>query len=144
MLCLQFDIMEDDDYILSICALILATAYHLNSRRKRKRTWVRPWLGRRKVHGAYHALTQELAEEDPQSFLNFARMDKNDFDDLLKMVSPLIKRRNTCMREAISAAERLSLTLRYLATGKMRTNFKIFISCRFQLKQDRYCSTITI
>ena len=63
-------------------------------------------------------------------------MDKNDFDDLLKMVSPLIKRRNTCMGEAISAAERLSLTLRYLATDKMRKNFKIFISCSFKKKID--------
>ena len=53
-------------------------------------------------------------------------MDKTDFDDLLKMVSPLFKRRNTFMREAI----RLSLTLRYLATGKMRK--KKFISSTFQ------------
>jgi hypothetical protein len=84
-----------------------------------KRTRCRPWLRRRKEHDAYHALSKELAEEDPHGFLNFVRIDKSD-DDLLEMVSPLIKRRDTCTREAIFAAERLSLTLRYLATGKMR------------------------
>lgn len=83
-------------------------------------TWVRPLFGRRKEHGAYHALSKELAEEDPQGFLNFVKMDKNDFDDLLRMISLVIKRKNACIREAISPAERLSLTLRYLATGEFK------------------------
>lgn len=34
------------------------------------------------------------------------------------MVTPIIKREDTVMREAISPAERLSVTLRYLATGE--------------------------
>lgn len=96
----------------------MTAAYHLKNRRRRRGTWARPWLGRRKEHGAYHALSKELAEEDPQGFLNFVRMDTKDFDDILQMISPVIKRKNTCMQEAISLAERLSLTLRYLATGK--------------------------
>ena len=47
-------------------------------------------------------------------------MDQMEFDELIQKVSPIIRRRDTTMREAISPAERLSLTLRYLATG---TNF---------------------
>ena len=53
----------------------------------------------------------ELSSEDP-SFSNFVRMDVNDFE-----VTPYIERNDTNMREAISVSERLSLTLRFLATG---------------------------
>ena len=60
---------------------------------------------------------QELYEEDQQGFKNFLRMDSSAFEDLLSKVSPIIHRQDTNMREAISASERLSITLRYLATG---------------------------
>ena len=39
------------------------------------------------------------------------------FEHLLSLVGPRITKTNTRMREAISAAERLTLTLRYLASG---------------------------
>jgi len=44
-------------------------------------------------------------------------MDTATFEELLEKVTPLIEKRNTSLRESISAAERLSLTLRHLATG---------------------------
>ena len=40
------------------------------------------------------------------------------FNELLEMVTPLIKRRDTLMRNSISPAERLALILRFLATGE--------------------------
>ena len=39
---------------------------------------------------------------------------------LLSLVEPRIRRKNTNMRNAISADERLTLTLRYLASGSMQ------------------------
>ena len=39
------------------------------------------------------------------------------FQHLLSLVGPLIKKKDTRMRNAISPAERLTLTLRYLASG---------------------------
>ena len=39
------------------------------------------------------------------------------FDHLLSMVGPRIKKKDTRMREAIGPAERLTLTLRYSASG---------------------------
>ena len=59
---------------------------------------------------------KELASEDPQSFRNFIRMDKQDVDELLTKVTPFIQKEDTNMRESITPAERLSVTLRYLAT----------------------------
>jgi len=43
-------------------------------------------------------------------------MDKDYFNHLVSLVSPLIKKEDTCMREASSLAQRLALTLRFLAT----------------------------
>lgn len=40
-------------------------------------------------------------------------MDMASFNELLEMVTPLIKRRDTLMRNSISPAERLALTLRF-------------------------------
>lgn len=76
--------------------------------------------------GAHHALLSELRNEDQTSFKNFVRMDPAAFDELLMLVTPLIKRRDTCLRDAITAAEWLSLTLRFVATGKRKksTDFK--------------------
>lgn len=83
-----------------------------------RRIWVRPWIRRRNALGAHHALLSELRNEDQTSFKNFVRMDPEAFDELLELVTPLIKRRDTWLRDAIPAAERLSLTLRFLATGE--------------------------
>nr|CAH7723792.1 unnamed protein product [Callosobruchus chinensis] len=45
-------------------------------------------------------------------------MDKESFETLLEAVRFKIERKNTQMREAVSARERLIVTLRYLATGR--------------------------
>ena len=47
----------------------------------------------------------------------YIRMTPERFEHLLSLVGPLVTKTNTRMREAISAAERLTLTLRYLASG---------------------------
>ena len=44
-------------------------------------------------------------------------MSPESFDYILSLVSPLISRQTTKLREPISAAERLALTLRFLASG---------------------------
>ena len=80
---------------------------------------MRPWIGRRNQYGAYHSLIQELSAEDPNALKNFLRMDMASFNELLEMVTPLIKRRDTLMRNSISPAERLALTLRFLAWTNM-------------------------
>lgn len=47
----------------------------------------------------------------------YTRMTPERFEHLLSMIGPRIKKKDTRMREAISPAERLTLTLRYLASG---------------------------
>ena len=55
---------------------------------------------------------KELYAEDPKGLENFIRMDRTSFCDLLDKVSPLISKEDTPMRQAISAGERLAVTLR--------------------------------
>ncbi|KZC07945.1 Putative nuclease HARBI1, partial [Dufourea novaeangliae] len=58
-----------------------------------------------------------IRPEDPRSFTNYVRMEESDLNDLLLLIAPLIQKKDTIMREAISPRDRLSVTLRYLATG---------------------------
>lgn len=44
-------------------------------------------------------------------------MNPDEFDFILERVRPFIEKADTRLRKAISAAERLTVTLRYLATG---------------------------
>ncbi|CAH1969326.1 unnamed protein product [Acanthoscelides obtectus] len=85
---------------------------------KRQRTfWVRKWIQRITTLGIHEKLLTELRNEDPMQLKNFLRMSAEDFDFLLNLVRNKISRKNTKMRQVISPEERLSLTLRFLATG---------------------------
>ena len=44
-------------------------------------------------------------------------MDAQSFDEPLSLVEPLIRKKDTVMRSSIPPSERLSITLRYLASG---------------------------
>ena len=80
---------------------------------------MRPWIGRRNQYGAYHSLIQELSADDSNGLKSFLKMDMASFNELLEMVTPLIKRRDTLIRNSISSAERLALTLSFSATGEL-------------------------
>lgn len=55
-------------------------------------------------------------------------MDTASFQYLLKLVTPFIMKENTRMRESISPAERLALTLRHLATGDFLFHIPFFFT----------------
>jgi len=96
-------------------------------KRRNRRVWVRGWIARRQKMGAFHRTVRELATEDPSSFMEqFVH-----FNHLVSLVSPLIEKEDTCMREAIFPAERMALTLRFLVTGES------FRSLAFQFCMSR-------
>lgn len=59
----------------------------------------------------------------------YLRMTPQRFEHLSSLVAPLISKKLTKLRSSISAAERLTLTLRYLASGDSQQsqvfNFRI-------------------
>lgn len=88
--------------------------------------------------GAFHRIVRELATEGPSSFMEYLRMNEDHFNHLVSLVSPLIKKEDTCMREAISPAERVALTLRFLATGES------FHSLAFQFRIARHAISFIV
>lgn len=98
---------------------IAAATICLILRRKqvKRSCWVRNWIERRSTHGAFATLTAELRMEDHQQFRNFIRMTATDFEHLLQGIATKIKKNDTKFRKAISPAERLMVTLRFLASG---------------------------
>ena len=78
---------------------------------------MRSWLARREKESVYHRLLKELSVDDHETLKNWFRLDKNQYHRLLELVTPLIAKSDTRMRKAVTEGERLTLTLRYLATG---------------------------
>jgi hypothetical protein len=102
------------------CAALyaLAVAAYLLSRENevvlKRRWWVRPWLLRREK-GNLHLVNQEF-KEDQDQFKTFLRMDERCFELLLNLIEARIAKQDTLKRHAISARDKLIITLRFLAT----------------------------
>ena len=109
--------------VVGLCAIAVALSVKRRKRCKQtmkrsRKVWTRQWILNRPKHGAYYQLLNELRLSDPFSYKNFLRMDATCFEELLSKVGPMIEKEDTNMRQAISPAERLALTLRFLATGQ--------------------------
>lgn len=83
-----------------------------------RRVWVHDWVKKRDTEGVYMKLLNELRNDYPKLYRNFVRMSADDFDFLLELVTPLIQKKDTQMRDSISPGARLAVTLRFLATGE--------------------------
>lgn len=103
---------------LGFLALTLAV-YGLKkakTKEKRRRRWSKEWYKLRSRFTHEHLL-KVLQDTEPDDYKNFLRMDENSFDTLLTLIRPDIEKQDTVMRPAIPASQRLSITLRYLASG---------------------------
>ena len=115
LLKLQVDLAsEAADINLAIYSLLLARKIR---KKKRRTLWSRSWLLRRPLYGQYEKLCEELKIEDSHSFKNFLRVDANIVRDVLGRVEPRIEKQDTFWRKPLSLGLRLTITLRYLATG---------------------------
>lgn len=74
---------------------------------RRKRLWVHPILQEREraVKGHLTLLNDLLMRDDEEKFLNFVRLTKAECVELLSLVRPLIIKKNTNFRKAISRTE---------------------------------------
>lgn len=111
--------------------ILLAVAYAALIKKKKSRSsrksqirtkWVKEWLLKRSEY-THINLLEELRLE-PDDWRNYLRMDEDSYVTLLKLVSPIIQKENTILRAAISPHERLTATLRYLATGRNYEDLK--------------------
>ena len=111
-----------------ICALaLLVMLDKVENEDTGRRFWVRKIFQEREKYGLYHILTDELRLFDKEYFFRFVRMTPQRFEHLLSLVGTHLQRTTTKMREPISPAERLVLTLRFLASGDLQ-NWQEFSS----------------
>lgn len=95
--------------------LLILLYYNRHLRRPQRSVWVREIFKKRRQQGDYHNLIQEMRLGDKDKHFNYFRMSSQQFDELLGIVSPYITKQH-CVREPISAGERLALTLRYVCS----------------------------
>lgn len=86
-----------------------------NSRKKRK-CWAKKWLMRRN-NSSHMVLLKELSVEEPLDYKNYLRMSEESFNYLLNIIAPKIAKQWTVLRDPITPEEKLTATLRFLATG---------------------------
>ncbi|XP_069625422.1 uncharacterized protein [Ranitomeya imitator] len=86
-------------------------------RLRRRRLWIHPITAQRMTRGVFSTLYMEL-RGDPEKIFSYVRMKAENFDILVERVQHLIRRSDTCCRFSITPAERLMVTLRFLATGE--------------------------
>jgi hypothetical protein len=86
-----------------------------------RQVWTKRWILRRHVQGTFNNLVREINAEDPGKFRQFHRLDRESFEHILGMVSSFISKKETHLWPAIKPCERLSVTLRFLATGLGKT-----------------------
>ena len=101
----------------ALCYLGIVSYYALKTCKKRRnrKVWVKHWLTKRE-RLSHVNLVRELREEK-EDFHNYFRMPELVYEQLLRLVTPIIAKQDTCMRDAISPHERLSVTLRFFITG---------------------------
>jgi hypothetical protein len=103
-----------------------------------RRIWTRQIFLERKQKGEFHHLVQETKLFDNEYFYKQFRMSPTTFEKLLCWVAPHINKKDTHMREAISAEERLCVTLRYLASG----NAQVSIATSYRIAPSTVSSII--
>ena len=102
----------------AVCiAIILALDEEDESKSKKRKLWMKE-LFKKRSKFTHENLLKELLLSAPADYENYLRMDREIFMDLLEMTTPLIQKMDTKLRDSISASERLSSTLRFLATGQ--------------------------
>lgn len=104
-------------------AAIAAVIHNVENKKRKyakKNYWVAPIFENRKEKSFYFASIPELKLEDLR-FHNYFRMSATQLEKLLEIVGANLQKQDV-VRESISPAERLALTLRYLASGDSMTS----------------------
>ncbi|KAL0830080.1 hypothetical protein ABMA28_003537 [Loxostege sticticalis] len=115
LLCLLLEEEDDDDFLL------------LYARKKRNAPDL--LFKSRTKEGSYSILIKNHLIGAEEKFRKYCRINKNQFDFVLSLIVEEIQPKN---RHAITAEEKLYLTLRFLATGEtfesLSTSFRISVS----------------
>ena len=105
--------------------LLLLQLLRMKKKKERKgRVWCKPYLNRRIEKGSFQNIFQELSLESEEDFLNYTRLNVAEFHHVLDKIANVISKKDTVMRQAISAGARLDACLRFLATGESYSSLR--------------------
>ena len=113
--------MVSDDEVLITSASFIVLRSLLKTRSRRNRRWWMTSIFRSRDRYSGSDLLCALRVENLH-FRIFCRMSYSDFDALISLIGPRITKKDTSFRKAIPVAERLPVTLRFLAPGDSFTN----------------------
>ena len=96
---------------------ILLGILQLRQRRKRlraanRKTWLRSWVPPCQTHGKFANIIRDLNREAVEKLRQFHRLDRNSSKEVLKMVPPLIEKKDPLLRSFVKPHERSFATLR--------------------------------
>lgn len=117
--------MDYEDELLALAGVCLIKKLKVLKDKKTRRSQ-KSWIEKRATYSHIN-LIKELTNE-PDDFRNYLRMDETTYRHLLDLVTPSIKKTDTVMKCSITPHERLSATLRFLATGRTYEDLK-FSTC---------------
>ena len=103
------------------CLAVMAFA--LTKRKRKHKMWVRSAFAN-KEKSCYN-LIKELSMWDHEMYFRYMRMSPSRFEHLLTLIAPKITKKTTNYREPIPPDQRLSLTLRHLATGESQISLRL-------------------
>ena len=120
--------------IILLLVLLRRTIRRKQKIKSKSRFWVRKIFQERESKGEYCNLVRDLRLFDEEYFYRNFRMSNEKFETILSWVAPLIAK-SSKRRPTTSPAERLIITLRYLATGDAQFRSHQVIGLVLQLCQ---------
>ncbi|XP_049275501.1 uncharacterized protein LOC125759998 [Rhipicephalus sanguineus] len=110
---MDYDSSEEEEILtVLMCSAIVSVLAERKPSKKNRWWWVRPSLRSRDVAGHASRLLPDLRSHDEEYFRDFLRMPPRTFDTLLELLRPAISKQDTNYRPAISAHDRLAMTIR--------------------------------
>ena len=110
-------------------------AFLLKNKQKERSTWVHELWMARQEKGHFSNLIAEMRLHDHTMHFCYFRMLPETFDNLLRIVGPLLTKEKSHFRDPLSPGLRLAVALRYLATGESQAS----LSFNFRIGRSTVC-----
>ena len=114
-ICKQYDSSSNEEETSLLLLLLRRRWRHL--RAAHRTVWTKRWISRQLTQGVCENIVCELSAEDAEQFRQYHRLERGAYEQVLALVLPLIERQDNHLRCCLKPMERLSVTLRFLATG---------------------------
>ena len=83
---------QQDQEILLLAVVAVRRRRRAREERQRRprRWWVKPWVGRRLLHGQFYHIFEELDRECQDDYRSYIRIDRELFAEILRRIEPRI------------------------------------------------------